>query len=238
MVVKGVRWSASPAANGADIPRRVAPGGPASYRLPATLPGPTDRSAPAYWNRCARLQSGRHPSPNSGNRRERPRFAFAGTRAQAFTIEGIATVLALQQPLQQIQGAPARLARMAFVFLGSCASMAANTSGSTRACTGIGSQSSGGTSLTETARRGCTGRLRWARAAGAAVAPDVSCQTPRCLDKPDSSRCPRRHSDPTRSCPGGSAHPPGSAADRPRQSSGDPGSPRQRPGGRHGLRPG
>src|SRR5262249_51660404 len=45
------------------------------------------------------------------------RLAFAGTRAQAFAIEGIATVLALEQALQQIQGPPARLAGMALVLL-------------------------------------------------------------------------------------------------------------------------
>src|SRR5215510_3905579 len=44
------------------------------------------------------------------------RLAFAGTRAQAFAIEGIATVLALEQALQQIQGPPARLAGMALVL--------------------------------------------------------------------------------------------------------------------------
>src|SRR5215467_8776487 len=46
----------------------------------------------------------------------RTRLAFAGTGAQAFAIEGIATVLALEQALQQIQGAPARLAGMALVL--------------------------------------------------------------------------------------------------------------------------
>src|SRR5215471_13451395 len=45
------------------------------------------------------------------------RFTFAGTGAQAFAIEGIATVLALEQALQQIQGASARLPRMALVLL-------------------------------------------------------------------------------------------------------------------------
>src|SRR5262245_38179455 len=47
----------------------------------------------------------------------RARFAFAGTRTEAFAIEGIATVLALQQALQQIQGAPVRLPGMALVLL-------------------------------------------------------------------------------------------------------------------------
>src|SRR5262249_34063888 len=48
----------------------------------------------------------------------RTRLAFAGTRAQAFPVEGIATVLALEQALQQIQGTPARLLPgMAFVLL-------------------------------------------------------------------------------------------------------------------------
>src|SRR5262245_30746515 len=46
------------------------------------------------------------------------RLAFAGTRAEAFPVEGIATVLALEQALQQIQGTPARsLPGMAFVLL-------------------------------------------------------------------------------------------------------------------------
>src|SRR5262249_7818033 len=47
----------------------------------------------------------------------RARFAFAGTRTEAFAIEGIATVLALQQALQQIQGTPVRLPSMALVLL-------------------------------------------------------------------------------------------------------------------------
>src|SRR5262249_58559120 len=47
----------------------------------------------------------------------RARFAFARTRTEAFAIEGIATVLALQQALQQIQGAPVRLPGMALVLL-------------------------------------------------------------------------------------------------------------------------
>ena len=47
----------------------------------------------------------------------RARFAFAGPRAQAFPIKGIATVLTLQQALQQIQGASARLPGMALVLL-------------------------------------------------------------------------------------------------------------------------
>src|SRR5215831_7855282 len=46
------------------------------------------------------------------------RLAFAGTRTQAFPVEGIATVLALEQALQQIQSAPARvLPGMALVLL-------------------------------------------------------------------------------------------------------------------------
>jgi hypothetical protein len=45
------------------------------------------------------------------------RAAFAGTRTQGFAIEGIATVLTLQQALQQIAGAPLGLTRMATVFL-------------------------------------------------------------------------------------------------------------------------
>ena len=64
-------WHASRAANDADIPPRAAPGGPASYRLPATPPGPRGRSAPAYSDRGARPQSDRHPSPGSGNRHRR-----------------------------------------------------------------------------------------------------------------------------------------------------------------------
>src|SRR5262249_732816 len=44
------------------------------------------------------------------------RLTFAGTGAQAFAIEGITTVLALEQALQQIQGPPARLAGMALVL--------------------------------------------------------------------------------------------------------------------------
>lgn len=36
-----------------------------------------------------------------------PRLPFAGTRAEAFAVEGLATVLALEQALQQIQGATA-----------------------------------------------------------------------------------------------------------------------------------
>src|SRR5262245_11475426 len=47
----------------------------------------------------------------------RPWLAFARTRAEAFAIEGIATVLALEQALQQIQSAPARLPGMALVLL-------------------------------------------------------------------------------------------------------------------------
>src|SRR5262245_42580284 len=46
--------------------------------------------------------------------------AFAGARAQACAIEGIATVLALQQALQQRQGAPARLPGMPLVFWQLC----------------------------------------------------------------------------------------------------------------------
>ena len=42
---------------------------------------------------------------------------FAGARAEACAIAGRATVLALPQPLPQIQGAPARLAGMALVLL-------------------------------------------------------------------------------------------------------------------------
>src|SRR5262249_43945780 len=45
------------------------------------------------------------------------RFACAGTGAQAFAIEGIATVLALEHALQQIQGPSARWAGMALVLL-------------------------------------------------------------------------------------------------------------------------
>src|SRR5215475_4774453 len=47
----------------------------------------------------------------------RARFALASPRTEAFAIEGIATVLALQQALQQIQGAPVRLPGMALVLL-------------------------------------------------------------------------------------------------------------------------
>ena len=89
--------------------------------------------------------------------RVRAGLAFAGARAEAFAIEGIPTVLALQQPLQQIQGPPARLAGMALVLL-QLLLESANTAGSTSAGTGIVIQSSGGTSLMETARRGGTGR--------------------------------------------------------------------------------
>ena len=96
----------------------------------------------------------------------RARLAFAGTGAEAFAIEGIATVLALEQALQQIQGAPARLPGMALDSPATARWTAANTSGSTSAGTGIVIQSSGGTSLMDTARRGCTGRPRWARSRG------------------------------------------------------------------------
>src|SRR5262249_47986404 len=47
-------------------------------------------------------------------------LACTGTRAEAFAIEGIATVLALAQPLQQRQGTPARLACMPLVVLQLC----------------------------------------------------------------------------------------------------------------------
>src|SRR5262245_23191668 len=43
--------------------------------------------------------------------------AFAGTRTQGFAIEGIATVLTLQQALQQIASPPLGLTCMATVFL-------------------------------------------------------------------------------------------------------------------------
>src|SRR5215831_20612746 len=52
------------------------------------------------------------------------------------------------------------------LFSRNCSWTAANTSSSTSAGTGIVIQSSGGTSRTETARRGCTGRVRWARSRG------------------------------------------------------------------------
>src|SRR6266478_2551895 len=44
------------------------------------------------------------------------RLAFVGARTEAFAIEGIPTVVALEQPLQQIQSTPARLAGMALVL--------------------------------------------------------------------------------------------------------------------------
>ena len=95
----------------------------------------------------------------------RARLAFPRTRAEAFPIEGIATVVALEQALQQIQGAPARLAGMALIllqlFLDRCEYL-----GLYERRDRDGIQSSGGTSLVDTARRGCTGQLRWARSRG------------------------------------------------------------------------
>ena len=45
------------------------------------------------------------------------RVAFAGARTEAFAIEGITTLLALEHALSQIQRASARLPRMALVLL-------------------------------------------------------------------------------------------------------------------------
>src|SRR4030095_3819110 len=44
-------------------------------------------------------------------------LAFASTRTQGFAVEGIATVLTLQQALQQIAGPPLGLTCMATIFL-------------------------------------------------------------------------------------------------------------------------
>ena len=50
----------------------------------------------------------------------RPRLPFARTRAQAFPIVGIATVLTLDQALEQIEGTPLGLPRMTAILLQLC----------------------------------------------------------------------------------------------------------------------
>jgi hypothetical protein len=94
-----------------------------------------------------------------------PRLPFAGTGAEAFPIVGIAPVLTLHQALEQIEGATLGLPRMAAILLQlrlDCGKYL----GSTSAGTGMENQSAGGISTVETARRGWSGRPRWARSRG------------------------------------------------------------------------